>query len=463
MKELHNHIFSNTTCISKETMLKFINKQLPKQELHEVEKHMLDCELCSDAYAGMQYAQNSSVLFALDNAIDQKVGGASTKAPVLHSLMVAASVLIILFGGYFSLDYFNKTVVAGEGLAVNNETSEERNEFVLENVEENEYFAPNEEEGEEAAEKAMVTEESLEESKKYKSLAEQPEPESVEQVEIVRVENIVVAEDVEIEEWAGEIVAEEVAFMADEMADAVPEEELEIRSVSNSSVVLESIKKDEDVSSKVKSDKKRKAYSAKKSARSEMDLSATAPVKFKDELKSSMNMLTISGHKVYDYREEYEADQTKNKANNYVTESVSAGFESKEEKVLANKELEETTVEITYKDALENAIKLYKNKKYQRALQEFDIILIKHPEDVNAQFYSGLSYYYQQKNNLAINKFDQVLINRQTEFNEETRWFKALALINSNNIDKAKQLLKSIFDSNGFYKDKAEAKLVQLN
>ena len=57
MKELHNHIFSNTTCISKETMLRYINKQLSKTELHDVEKHLLDCELCSDAFTGMQYAE----------------------------------------------------------------------------------------------------------------------------------------------------------------------------------------------------------------------------------------------------------------------------------------------------------------------------------------------------------------------------------------------------------------------
>lgn len=75
MKELHHHIFSNTTCISKETMLKYINKQLSKKELYELEKHMLNCELCSDAFAGMQYAQNSSVLFAIDNAIDQRAAG----------------------------------------------------------------------------------------------------------------------------------------------------------------------------------------------------------------------------------------------------------------------------------------------------------------------------------------------------------------------------------------------------
>ena len=85
MKDLHNHIFSNTTCISKETMLKHINKQLSKSELHEVETHMLDCELCSDAYAGLSYAENSSVLFAIDNLIDNHIAGKAVKAPIMRN------------------------------------------------------------------------------------------------------------------------------------------------------------------------------------------------------------------------------------------------------------------------------------------------------------------------------------------------------------------------------------------
>ena len=94
MKELHNHIFSNTTCISKEIMLRYINKQLTQKELFEVEKHTLDCELCTDAMAGMKYARNSSVLFAIDNEIDQRVRLGKHKAPIMRNLMVAASVLV---------------------------------------------------------------------------------------------------------------------------------------------------------------------------------------------------------------------------------------------------------------------------------------------------------------------------------------------------------------------------------
>ncbi len=60
MKNLHHHIFSETTCISKETMLKFINKQLSQKELHDVQKHLLDCDFCSEALEGMQHAKNQA-------------------------------------------------------------------------------------------------------------------------------------------------------------------------------------------------------------------------------------------------------------------------------------------------------------------------------------------------------------------------------------------------------------------
>ena len=89
MKELHNHIFSNTTCISKENMLKYINNQLSKKELHEVEKHLLGCEFCSEAVEGLKYAENSSIIFALDHQIDQRTKG-STSSSMYRGLMVAA-------------------------------------------------------------------------------------------------------------------------------------------------------------------------------------------------------------------------------------------------------------------------------------------------------------------------------------------------------------------------------------
>ena len=55
-----------------------------------------------------------------------------------------------------------------------------------------------------------------------------------------------------------------------------------------------------------------------------------------------------------------------------------------------------------------------------------------------------------------------VLKNQDTSFNEEAKWYKALTLIALNKKDKAKELLKGIIKSNGFYKTNAEEKLKKL-
>ena len=103
MKELHNHIFSATTCISKETMMKYIKHQLSKKELHEVEKHMLDCDLCSDAMAGMKYATNSATILAIDNKIDNRIATGESN-PFFRGgwLMAAASLVAIIWSLFFN-------------------------------------------------------------------------------------------------------------------------------------------------------------------------------------------------------------------------------------------------------------------------------------------------------------------------------------------------------------------------
>ena len=88
MKDLHHHIFSKTTCITKETMLKQINKQLSKRDLHEVETHLIDCEFCTEAYEGLIQAKNPSLFFVLDNAIDKRVQTKFIQKPFFqHSVL----------------------------------------------------------------------------------------------------------------------------------------------------------------------------------------------------------------------------------------------------------------------------------------------------------------------------------------------------------------------------------------
>ena len=105
MKNLQNEIFSTTTCISKETMLKFINKQLSQKDLHVVQKHLIVCDFCSEALEGMKYAKNASVLFNIDHKITARTE--KKTIPFARIILVAASVLFIAVGGYYTINNFN--------------------------------------------------------------------------------------------------------------------------------------------------------------------------------------------------------------------------------------------------------------------------------------------------------------------------------------------------------------------
>lgn len=130
MKNLHHHIFSETTCISKETMLKFINKQLSQKELHDVQKHLIDCDFCSEALEGLKYAKNSSVLFNIDHKIASRTQQNTT--PFSKIILVAASLLLIVTAGYYTVTNFNNAAIKESELAYEQPIDEEVEQAVEE-------------------------------------------------------------------------------------------------------------------------------------------------------------------------------------------------------------------------------------------------------------------------------------------------------------------------------------------
>jgi hypothetical protein len=132
MKNLHHHIFSETTCISKETMLKFINKQLSQKELHEVQKHLLDCDFCSEALEGMQHAKNPSILFNIDHQITSRTQQKTT--PFSRIILVAASLLLVVAGSYYTVTNFNDAAVKESELAYEEPVATEQTEEELLNI-----------------------------------------------------------------------------------------------------------------------------------------------------------------------------------------------------------------------------------------------------------------------------------------------------------------------------------------
>lgn len=482
MKELHNHIFSNTTCISKETMLKYINNQLSVKELHEVEKHMLDCELCSDALAGMKYAQNSSMLFAIDNEIDQRVRMGQNKAPLMRNLMVAASLLIIVFGSYFTFDFFNETVDSDANLAIKKEgVLEEKNTEVplTESSTKEKSFAAESERSEMANGVTNEPGDKMQQQVLDVTTIVMEDAEMEEEIEEVpmspEVNEITLSDDIQVVE-RDEMDASGNKNKNDQYGAALeqqnaPQPAGNISSTTTPNKDLDNLNKNNLGSAGNKRDKtkdtqktrakkgnsKRKASAPAFKQESEMLFAAEEKL---EEAKAPRTTITLSDHKVVNYIDEYQREFDAKQI--IETKSVDANFETEDRMAEAEKEKEEETIEITYKATLEKAMAYYNAQKYTMALTEFDVILKEHDDEVNALFYGGLSYYHLNKNNLALAKLDKVLVNKKTEFNQEARWYKALTLIELKQTDKAKKLLNQIVTENGFYKAKAEEKLKEL-
>ena len=92
--------------------MRFFRAEFSYKFLHDVQKHLIDCEFCSEALEGIKHADNSSVLFSIDHKIDNMVAG--KKTPVIKNLMIAATILILVFGTYFSYLTFNDVVTKNE-------------------------------------------------------------------------------------------------------------------------------------------------------------------------------------------------------------------------------------------------------------------------------------------------------------------------------------------------------------
>jgi hypothetical protein len=66
-------------CIDKDTMIRYVNDQLSAREKHQVEKHAMDCALCSEAMEGLMAMKDRSALKGILEKIDRRVMGHEEK------------------------------------------------------------------------------------------------------------------------------------------------------------------------------------------------------------------------------------------------------------------------------------------------------------------------------------------------------------------------------------------------
>lgn len=130
-----------------------------------------------------------------------------------------------------------------------------------------------------------------------------------------------------------------------------------------------------------------------------------------------------------------------------------ANFSSFEER---KKYLDEHPEKSTpYVEYISQCIKAFDEAKYNLAIQRFNVVLKEYPDDVNAQFYSAMSFFHTGEYERAIALFSKSEKNMIKTFDEESWYYHAKSLKAAGQVDEANALFTKVVQKNGFYAENA--------
>lgn len=417
MKNLQNHIFSTTTCISKETMLKFINKQLSQKELHDVQKHLIDCDFCSEALEGMKYAKNSSILFNIDHKITSRTE--KKTIPFARIILVAASVLLIAVGGYYTINNFNDVAQLKE-----NELSyqEPANTEPLLVPQEDQLQEQKEAEQETEGDRITVVEEDRSEAKAeektsyYRYVDEKNKDNDVSTKE-TQAQGYVSQNSTlptTVTTTTGSTYKTELA----ETDDALMDLESTVTVAQDKTVLKENSKSDANIDQLLKNQAPQKVVNTENAKKSGDT---------KQRAKKAMEAPSASSVD----------DESKNKTDKDAEENLEREADNRNDNISTNETLSfseasgglTTGSTTNSRSALTDGIADFNAKKYTEAIQNFDLILAESPTTTKTY---------------------------------EAKWYKALCLIELKDVTAAKKLLNELTYVNNPFSKKAEEKLKEL-
>ncbi|MCF8373659.1 MAG: hypothetical protein K9H64_18705 [Bacteroidales bacterium] len=164
--------------------------------------------------------------------------------------------------------------------------------------------------------------------------------------------------------------------------------------------------------------------------------------------------------KVIDYTQIYENQIERTKILHNT--GVDARYANKREKMERASYEEQVIDSVMYIDILQESLAKFKVGAYEKSLNDFAIILKKHPEELNAKFYGGLAYFEVGDYVAALKNFDYVIEHPINVFNPESEWYKAQSLVRLGKLKLAENLLEKIYTEKGFYAEKAKELLEEI-
>jgi len=488
-------IFSETGCISKETMYRYLDGDLSAEEMHLVEKHLTDCELCSDELEGLSYMKDrdrtKTIVAELNREIRERAGRKSRgiiffDTYVKRAVAVAAAVIVVAGSIYILSD------ISGDQQKQISENVPAKSEEASDKTDKEAYLIP--EEGEEEAgineekeqKNDLIKEKEIDgvvtktsgSSVSANTEALQKDKSDNNRQEII--DKIITLEDTDeerIEEdemaFAGKTAEQKKEAAADgedmftlrgaeetgkgdiiggttrdDETVNIPASAVEAQ-LDRKSLEKERTKSEEMV---VSGEAESRAAVAENAAREEMPLMELAEVK---PVKEKISEKKKSGKKAqakktvsYDYYNDAintEADKT----------------ETADAPEIATDEI--TTVSGALKDPVDNARSRYEAGDYAGVIDLLTDYSSSQPENYNALYYLGLSYYKLGEYDNAITQFNKIItLESSSGYLEDARWYKSQSLLQLNDTLNAREILQEIIQKQEKYRSEAEEVLEDL-
>lgn len=463
---LHNKIFGSTSCLSQEQMLKYGSNALSQKEKHKVEKHLVECEFCSDALEGFAHISADDI-----NAIRSSVQQITSKEksftlfPWKRSLLLAATIIGIAFFSFYFI--FKENKISEQNLLsekteiiphplIRPEGGEEGSK---ETVFDRQQIEVEKEEPAKEDKESIKISEPAEISGGYKIIGKDRLENKVNTLEVVaKGENLqqtdgdfttaMIADEKDVRQGAA--LGNSIDQAKTEEISIAPEEALSEIETRSSSRLDWSAQPIAQASAQEKSLEKNKSKKGKNEEEATAMAETNSPAK-KAEAESKKSGLKNP-------ESDESADVSEEVAFNASPETINIPAQSEQTgKMNAAEVSREKQTGFNYDETLRAGLSFLKTKNYTTAIEKFNLILKHKPDDISGIFYAGLANFYLGNYDKALVNFKTILSSGNDALIIESNWYIALAYREKNDFEKARAMLKEISKKeNAFQKQAAD-------
>jgi tetratricopeptide (TPR) repeat protein len=398
---LNKDIFTETGCISRTKLLGYRNRSLRRSDLHDVEKHLVDCALCSEALEGLELMKNDVALEHLSKKLKSEFSSHTERSalPTYFKLAAAITALVIL------------TYVA----FLQTEKTAENNQAYLESPVSPQISTPP------AINQKVVenTFPSKKEFQKENGAVKNKKPE---------------ASNMKVQ--SNQSGDHSSVYETNVIEEGMARSDMNASADSEMPVFLESPSESEGAS-----------------------IANTSPGALIEQKSGYMkNTAFIDDLQVINY----ENLKTKSIDKTSAKELASDREKIKAQSENNHSSASTTSSDKNYLENIKAPLKYYKQKKYEQAISGFDALLSLNPEDENANFYKGLSLFHLNRFDESLQLLLPIGGGITQPFSQEAYFYVGRCYEEKGNKQQALEIYRKIISERGIYKDKASRRIREM-